>query len=187
VLHSGVFLTLIASQNILGLLGFGKGLTVSYLALVVATWIPWFTAALVLLVHRPGAVYGQFVHGRVQPLVGLLLFILELLTFFTRLVSLVVRMFANACAGHVLLSLWAFLLVSWLGAWTGIVIGREEPLDLLHLVATSLVFLIVAFVVALELAVAMLQGYIANTLLGSFMAEARLRRRDLPRRRIWLS
>ena len=164
--YSFVVFVVIAAQNVFSLLGCGMGMSVNYAFLSTMAWIPWIAVMAVLAAHLRLASLGQFVHRRVHPAVAPLLVLLETITFFTRLVSLVVRLFANACAGHILVTLWLFLLTSWMAAVT----GSTGALA----VATGAFSGVALFIVVLEAGVSVLQAYIFTLLVSDFMRDRAL-------------
>ena len=90
----------------------------------------------------------------------ILLVPIEVVSFFTRPISLSVRLFANMLAGHTMLAVFAGFVVS-LGAAGG----------LLSIIAVAPMFMIVA-VMALEFLVAFLQAYVFTMLTCIYLNEA---------------
>lgn len=88
-----------------------------------------------------------------------LLTIIEILSYFIRLFSLSIRIFANMMSGHVLLKIFLMIL------FTAIV---SSNFGLLHV---SVIFVIL-FVLSLEMLVAFLQAYVFTSLVSLYLMEA---------------
>ena len=85
---------------------------------------------------------------------------IEIISFFTRPISLSVRLFANMLAGHTMLKVFA-----------GFVIGLGGAGGILSALSIAPMFLIVA-VIALEFLVAFLQAYVFAILTCIYLNEA---------------
>jgi len=113
-----------------------------------------FFCAIFFIFYNCGALYfiKLFIPSGVPTVLLPLLFILELISYFSRVLSLAIRLFANMVAGHSLLHILT-------GAFVNIV-NTLKKIDTLLLLLTLIPFFVIFAVFFLELGIAFLQAYV---------------------------
>ena len=141
-------------SNLIGLVPYTFTVT-SHIAVTFALAFTLFVGITLIGIFKHGAKFiTMFLPSGVPLWISPLLFVIELLSYMTRPISLSVRLFANMMAGHIMLKVFAMFVVS-LG-----VLGGWAPL---------------AFIVTLtglELLVAVLQAYVFTILTCIYLNDA---------------
>jgi len=139
--------------NLLGLLPFTKALTGHFIFAFYFS-IMYFIVNLIggILYHK-AAIFNLFLSGGIPLFIIPGLIIIEAISFFSRVLSLAIRLFANLVAGHILLK----ILVSFLFVLLSAHISFGFP--------TIIAILGILIIIALEVFISVLQVYIFNLLL----------------------
>ena len=151
-----VYLTL-ANSNLLGNAPFGYASTTSIpfaMGGSMTLWI-WLVCLNGYLSHL--SFFGQFIPAGTPLLLTPVLAPIETVSYSARSVSLGVRLFSNILAGHTLLAILADFLQSGLSG------------DFLAMGAATIALIPLSCIVALELAVSLIQGYVFSVLLVSYI------------------
>lgn len=113
-----------------------------------------FFCVIFFILYNCGIVYfiKLFIPNGVPSILLPLLFILELISFISRVLSLAIRLFANMVAGHSLLHILA-------GAFVNI-INTIKKIDTFLIIVTLIPFIIILLVFFLEVGIAFLQAYV---------------------------
>jgi F-type H+-transporting ATPase subunit a len=113
-----------------------------------------FFCVVFFIFYNCGALYfiKLFIPSGVPAVLLPLLFVLELISFISRVLSLAIRLFANMVAGHSLLHILS-------GAFTNI-LNTLKKFDTFLILLTIIPFIVILLVFFLELGIAFLQAYV---------------------------
>lgn len=156
VVITSIFIIILLSNLLSLLLPTGETVTAHIIINFALSFICIIVMALKYVHTTKLRFFSIFVLEGVPLLILPFLILIETISYLARLVSLAVRLFANITAGHVLVSLFGFVLLKLLSTF-----------NLLSL-------LVIPFFVAiltLEFLVAFLQTYVFNVLLSSYLEE----------------
>jgi len=156
VVITSVFIIILLSNLLSLLLPTGETVTAHIIINFALSFICILVMALKYVHFTKLRFFSIFVLEGVPLLILPFLILIETISYLARLVSLAVRLFANITAGHVLVSLFGFVLLKLLSTF-----------NLLSL-------LVIPFFIAiltLEFLVAFLQTYVFNVLLSSYLEE----------------
>ena len=124
------------------------------------TFFIWL--ALVFL-PNPAKSVKFFLHGGTNPLIAPLIALIEIISHFSKFISLSVRLFANMFAGHLLLkAFYSFIFILLSGA------------SLANFIFGSFALAFTLFIVALEFLIAFLQAYVALLLMVLYISGVRI-------------
>ena len=147
--------------NLIGLVPYSSTLTSYFIVTISLTLMILFGTTMILVQKHGLKLFGLFLPGG-TPLALLPLMIpLEIMSYFIRLISLSVRLFANMMAGHILLAVIAGF------AWT---MAISPMLFLNYLQVLPLV--VVYVLVGLETGVALIQAYVFTLLSAIYINDA---------------
>lgn len=146
--------------NYIGLLPYQYTFT-SHIAITFALAVATFTLAIVVSIKNQGLhFFAHFMPEGVSLFLAPLLVPIEILTFFSRPVSLAIRLFANMVAGHVMLDIF--------GAFVVMLAGFGVIGDVCAIGPIALNVALMAF----ELLVGVLQAYVFAILACIYLREA---------------
>ena len=146
--------------NMLGMIPYGFTVT-SHIIVTFALALAVFIAIIVIGLARNGLGFLKiFVPSGVPLALMPIVIPIEIFSFFTRPVSLGVRLFANMLAGHILLKVFASFIV---------MMGSAGALGML---GATLPLLMTIAITALELLVAFLQAYVFAVLCSIYLNDA---------------
>lgn len=144
-------------NNILGLLPFGYTLT-SHLVVTLFLSLSLFLGITILiLIKRKTKMINLFLPKGVPSILVPFLFIIEVISYFFRTISLAVRLFANMMAGHALLHILSNF---------GVVIFSMKSLNRFFFLFPLLIVFLITF---LEFGIAILQAYVFAVLLTIYL------------------
>jgi len=131
--------------------------------LIVTFWLALgsFVGINIIGIRKHGSNFFKlFLPAGVSLYLAPLLVVIELVSYFIRVISLSVRLFANMMSGHILLKVilgfaWTLMISGFLGYW-------------LHFIPLGVVFLLIG----LELAVSVIQAYVFTVLLCIYLTDA---------------
>lgn len=148
----------ILAMNVLGLVPFSFAPT-SHIIVTFAMGAFCFTAVtLIGLIHQgPVGFLSHFVPPGIPLAIAPVIFLIELVSYLARPVSLGLRLAANMIAGHTLIHVMA---------------GFVAPLAALTVLASAMPVVFLVFMMGLELFVALLQAYIFALLCSMYLGEA---------------
>jgi len=147
--------------NLIGLVPYSSTLTSYFIVTISLTLMVLFGTTMILVQKHGLKLFGLFLPGG-TPLALLPLMIpLEIMSYFIRLISLSVRLFANMMAGHILLAVIAGF------AWTMAV----SPMLFLNYLQV-LPLMVVYVLVGLETGVALIQAYVFTLLSAIYINDA---------------
>ena len=147
--------------NLIGLVPYSSTLTSYFIVTISLTLMVLFGTTMILVEKHGIKLFGLFLPGG-TPLALLPLMIpLEIMSYFIRLVSLSVRLFANMMAGHILLAVIAGF------AWT---MAVSPSIFLNYFQVFPL--LVVYILVGLETGVALIQAYVFTLLSAIYINDA---------------
>lgn len=151
----------IFSANIWGMMPFFSFTTTSHIAVTITLALIIFLSVIVYGVAHSGLKYFAHFIPKDVPLIILPLMIpIELVSFFARPFTLAVRLCGNMVAGHIVLKIFGFFVISLLSA--GGILSLFSVLPFIMLLAMN----------ALEFFVAFLQAYIFATLSCIYLSES---------------
>ena len=139
--------------NLLGMVP-GFFCVTSQLGVALSLSFSIFCGAVFFIFNNCGLNYfiNLFIPQGVPKILLPLLFILEIISFLSRALSLAIRLFANMVAGHSLLHILAGALVN--------IINSLKRLDNIYIFLVLAPFIIILLVYFLELGIAFLQAYV---------------------------
>jgi len=149
------------SSNLFGLIPFSYTITSSFfVALFISLTV--FILVNVLAIYHHGFIplIGLLLPKGVPFLAGLLLIVIELISYFARFFSLAIRLFANMMAGHTLLKILIGFSFSMLMSLTPAIPFAIFP------------WLIVTLIIVLEVLISMLQAYVFTILICVYFNDA---------------
>jgi F-type H+-transporting ATPase subunit a len=127
--------------------------------IALTTFFIWF--ALIFL-KNPMKAFKFFLHSGTNFFIAPLIVLIEIISHFSKFISLAVRLFANMFAGHLLLkAFYSFIFVIFLNA------------SLLNFFYALFVVAFTLFIVALEFLIAFLQAYVALLLIILYISGVR--------------
>ena len=147
-------------SNLVGLLPFSYTITSSFI-LTLFLSLSYFIAINIVLIIRNG--WNSiliFLPNGIPYAILPFLFLIEILSYFSRLISLSIRLFANMMSGHALLK----ILITF--AWTLVTGGS------IFIIVSIVPWLVVTAVLFLEVLIACLQAYVFVTLLILYMNQS---------------
>lgn len=156
IIITSIFTIILLSNLFSLLIPTGETVTSHIIINFTMSFVCIITMALRYIHHTKLKFFSVFVLNGVPLLILPFLVLIETISYLARLISLAVRLFANITAGHVLVSLFGFVLLKLING-----------LNLLSL-------LVIPFFVAiltLEFLVAFLQTYVFTVLLSSYLEE----------------
>nr|YP_010620001.1 ATP synthase F1 subunit 6 [Tayloriella tenebrosa]WAX04014.1 ATP synthase F1 subunit 6 [Tayloriella tenebrosa] len=139
-------------SNLLGMIPYSFTIT-SHIAFTFGLSLALFIGINIIGLKTHGLNFFSLFLPRNVPLIIVpLLITIEFLSYFVKVFTLAIRLFANMTSGHTLLKIIAGF------AWTMLISGGL--LSILHLIPLSLLFILIG----LELAIALLQAYVFTLL-----------------------
>lgn len=152
-----VIFMVIALSNIIGMVPFFFTLT-SHLSVTLALAATSFIGLNLVAIRRHGLkFFNLFIPAGAPPAVRPFLVLIEFISYFARVFSLAIRLFANMTAGHTLLKILAgyvSFVACMLGVW----------------VATGVLgFVLIVAIVGLEIFIALLQAYVFTMLVCVYL------------------
>lgn len=153
------FALLLLAFNLGGLLPYGFTLTAQMVVTFFFGFAFFFGLNLIALRRHGARYWGLFLPGGTPFALAFLLVLLELISYYSRVISISVRLFANMMAGHALMKILASF------TYSGLAAGGFSTL-------ASLLGLVVVFaILGLEFGVALLQVFVFLTLLGLYLRD----------------
>lgn len=149
--------TFIFLNNILGLLPFGYTLTSHLVVTLFLSLALFLGITILILIKRKTKMINLFLPKGVPSILVPFLFIIEVISYFFRTISLAVRLFANMMAGHALLHILSNF---------GVVIFSMKSLNRFFFLFPLLIVFIITF---LEFGIAILQAYVFAVLLTIYL------------------
>jgi F-type H+-transporting ATPase subunit a len=155
----------IAMMNYLGLVPLGFTAT-SQLAITATLAVMTFLIVLIIGFMRNGlGFFKLFWPSGVHPAMGVVLMLIELLSFMIRPATLAMRLFGNMLGGHVVMFVFASFIIG-LGA-----LGLHGGLASLGFLGSALSFAMVVALFVLEVVVAVLQAFVFAALTCIYLNE----------------
>jgi ATP synthase subunit 6 len=153
---TSVFIIILLSNLLSLLIPTGETVTAHIILNFTLSFICIIVMALKYIHQTKLGFFSIFVLEGVPLLILPFLILIETISYLARLISLAVRLFANITAGHVLVSLFGFVLL--------------KLLSIFNLLSLLVIPFFIA-ILTLEFLVAFLQTYVFNVLLSSYLEE----------------
>jgi ATP synthase subunit 6 len=159
VLYLYIFI-LILFSNLLGLIPYSYTITSSFLIALTFSFIYFLIINLIAIYNKGFIMFTSIFYIRdISNIITPLLTIIEIVSYFARLFSLAIRLFANMMAGHTLLKI--------LIGFTFVMIMQMNFITFSAIIPWIIIFLIVI----LEILIACLQAYVFLILLSIYVNE----------------
>lgn len=153
------FLFLLIS-NLVGMIPFSYTIT-SSLILTFFLSLSFFIAINIIgFFHNKSCFFKTFLPGGTPIFIAPLLILIEIVSYFSRVFSLSIRLFANMMSGHALLK----ILIGF--SWNAFIAGA------FWFILSFLPWLVVTVVIGLELAIAVLQSYVFTILICIYINDS---------------
>lgn len=156
ILITSIFIIILLTNLLSLIIPTGETMTSHIIINFTISFICIVSMALRYIYHSKLKFFSVFVLQGVPLLILPFLVLIETISYLARLVSLAVRLFANITAGHVLVSLFGFVLL--------------KLLSIFNLLSLLVIPFFVA-ILSLEFLVAFLQTYVFTVLLSSYLEE----------------
>lgn len=148
----------LVSANLFGMIPYSFALTSHFAITLFLSFLTFFSAVVLGFQQHGLKFFGLFLPNGAPFVLAPFLILVELISFFARLFSLAIRLFANIMSGHTLLKILAGF------AW---ILGAQLG-SLLFFVP----FIVVLVITGLEIVIAFLQAYVFTVLSSIYLNEA---------------
>lgn len=153
-----LLMSFLLTANLFSMVPYSFAITSHLIITLFLSFLTFFTAIALGFQHHGMSFFGLFLPNGAPFALAPFLILIEIISFFARLFSLAIRLFANIMSGHTLLKILAGF------AW------------ILFVQASSLValvpFVVVFVITGLEIVIAFLQAYVFTVLTSIYFNEA---------------
>ena len=156
-----VFLIVLIS-NLLGMIPYSITLTSNFIVIFFVSIIMFLSINIIGIIQNKAKVLCLFLPKGVPVPMFPFVIIIEFISYFARLFSLAIRVFANVLAGHILLK----ILVGF--SWKTLTYGLIKKFGIYYIFMSLCLWILIILVTLVELVIAMVQAYVFLTLISIY-------------------